>query len=376
MVDVLHICYPGVGGQAAVATGLAVEGTRAGSRQAIVFYGVEATARQYLERCDAEGIRHASIVKKPGIGIGARKKLRAAIRAFAPAAIIAHHHDTCITAAVDVFKSRRAAVVFVEHHSNALKSGKDWVLSAIAHRLSDHTVCLTDAYRRTVQDKAGRFHQPGKSSVIPNGLDLPLYAAQEDRQNGRIVIGMQGRMDEGKDFSVLLDAFSSLRQLRPELDLSLELIGDGPHRQALERSAPEDTVFTGFLGHADLVGRMSQWDVAVLATEGETLSMAVLEAWALGIPLVASDVPGVGDLICDGSDGVLFEAKSPVSLRGKIASLLDDPTLAKKVGAAGRARVQRGYDRRTIWLQYEQLIRRLLHPAAHATKQANTDPLP
>ncbi len=91
MIDVLHICYPGVGGQAAVATGLAAEAMHAGSRQAIVFYGTEKTAEQYIDLCETEGIAHKTIVKKPGIGIGARKKLRAAINSFDPEVVIAHH---------------------------------------------------------------------------------------------------------------------------------------------------------------------------------------------------------------------------------------------------------------------------------------------
>ena len=299
MTEVLHICYPGVGGQAAVATGLAVEGMRSDSQQAIVFYGVEPTAGQYTDLCEAEGIAYQSIVKRPGIGIGARRRLHAAIDLYDPDVIIAHHHDTAITAALHRSGSRGTKVVFVEHHSNALKSRKDWVMSTLAHRLSDHTVYLTESYRSTVQNKTRWFYRPEKTSVIANGLDMCDYIRREGESENSIVVGMQGRMDAGKDFAVLQQAFALLKKIRPNDDLALELIGDGPDRSHLENNAPEGATFTGFLSHGELLKRMRGWDIAVLATEGETLSMAILEAWALGIPMVASDVSGVGDLIQD-----------------------------------------------------------------------------
>ena len=126
-------------------------------------------------------------------------------------------------------------------------------MSTIAHRLSDHTVYLTESYRRTVAEKTGSFHRSEKTSVIANGLDLHQYKRLTDKPGKRIVIGMQGRMDAGKDFAVLQQAFAKLKETRPNDDLVLELIGDGPHRPELEKDACADTTFTGFLTHEELL---------------------------------------------------------------------------------------------------------------------------
>ncbi|MFK7910213.1 MAG: glycosyltransferase family 4 protein [Akkermansiaceae bacterium] len=374
MIDVVQICYPGVGGQAAVATGLAVEAAKAGSRHAIVFYGVEQTAEQYVRLCDDHEIPHTTIVKIPGIGIGARRKLRKAINNFGAETVIAHHHDTCITACIGLMVSSKNTI-FVEHHSNALKSRKDWILSTLAHQLSDHTVYLTQAYRSRVSEKVGRFHKHEKTSVITNGLDLDLYPDSKQKHAGEIVIGMQGRMDEGKDFALLLDAFSRLQSDFSDKNLSLELIGDGPHRHGLESCSTSNVTFCGFLPHKELVEKMRYWDIAVLATEGETLSMAVLESWALAIPLIASDVPGVGDLIRDGQDGLLFESKSSTALCERLTQIISDQPYADHIGQRGRERVECSYNRKNVWQEYQKLIQNLQHSAMPQVEEAKVDSL-
>ena len=98
MVDVVHVAYPGIGGQAGVAVTLAQEATRKGESHAIVFYGIESPAQQYVDACDSAGIRVVGIRKSPGFGIGARRRLLAALRELKPAAVLAHIPDTATTA--------------------------------------------------------------------------------------------------------------------------------------------------------------------------------------------------------------------------------------------------------------------------------------
>ncbi len=84
MPDIVHLCYPGIGGQAAVATGLALEGQASGVSQGVIFYGIEETAPQYIQLCDEAGIRHCSILKKEGIGLSARKELCKVLDEYQP----------------------------------------------------------------------------------------------------------------------------------------------------------------------------------------------------------------------------------------------------------------------------------------------------
>jgi len=362
MPDIVHICYPGVGGQAAVATGLAVEGMAAGVSQGVIFYGVEQTAAQYLALCAAHGIEHRSILKEPGVALSARRALRKDIIAMAPRMIVSHHHDTAITVAGSRAmhsSGRKSAQVFVEHHSNALKSRKDWLLSTLAHRLSDHTVYLTETYRQEVLSRVGGWISAGKTSVIANGLDLSHYQPSAPNHT---VIGMQGRMDVGKDFESLLRAFACLDHAKSPV--VLDLVGDGPDRVRLKKltaslGLSDRVSFTGFLSHQALVERMGGWSVSVLMTMGETLSMAVLESWALSLPLISTRVSGMQELVGHEADGILVPASDVSSLTKALEAVLADPVMSRRLGEAGRMRVQKDFDRKKIWQQYLTLADRL-----------------
>lgn len=373
MPDVIHICYPGVGGQAAVALGLAIEGQRAGVSHAVVFYGVEATAQQHLDTCQREKIECVSILKSPGVAFRARKKLSHAIARMKPRMVVSHHHDTAVTVA-GTKACRGVHRVFVEHHSNALKTTKDWILSTLAHRLSDHTVYLTNEYRDEVRAKMRRLFVPEKTKVIANGLDLARYYPSGARNTQKTVVGMQGRMDRGKDFASLLRAFAELPATE---SMVLELVGDGPDRPLLQRLADDlgvggKVVFTGFLSREELVGRMRGWRIAVLATMGETLSMAILEAWALGLPLVSTRVPGVAGLVTHGGDGLLVDYFDHRALASALRQLIDDPETARKLGQAGMGKVRREFDLKKNGRRYLGLCGEISSPAPDCRLEPGT----
>jgi len=374
MPDIVHICYPGIGGQAAVATGLAVEGVRAGVSQGIIFYGVEPTAHQYLQLCHEHGIEQVSILKKPGVGVAARRELTRAVRKMDARMIVSHHHDTAVSvasAAILGFGDCRPARIFVEHHSNALKSSKDWVLSTLAHRLSDHTVYLTDAYRDQVREKVGRWFSANKTSVIGNGLDLSLYQPATPSLKP-MVIGMQGRMDVGKDYESLIRAFAALDH--GQQSIRLDLIGDGPDRPHLEKlcselGVSESVDFAGFLSQHALIDRMKNWNIAVLMTMGETLSMAILEYWALKIPLITTRVPGVESLVTREVEGLLVAASNVSELTTALTQLIADPVKAEILGESARKRVEQEFDRTEIWNRYIGLADRLAPQAPSSTAE-------
>ena len=100
------------------------------------------------------------------------------------------------------------------------------------------------------------------------------------------------------------------------------------------------------------------------------------EILAMKLPLVASDVSGVGDLIQNDKDGLLYSRNSPAELTDKLARCIDDPSLAKRISSAGRERVEMHYDRRAIWSRYQRLIRKLKQPTVSHREQANLDSLP
>ena len=366
MSDVVHIAYPGVGGQAGVAIGLAKEAVRRGESHAIVFYGIEPPAEHYLAICAAAGIRVESVLKAPGIGLKARLDLLALLRSLRAPAVIAHIPDTAVTVSVDRLRRRWSgpgmAIVMVEHHPIPFRSMKDWMVSGVAHRLSDCSVYLTEVYRDEVQRRLGPFFDEGRAAVIPNGIDPARFPRYEPRSGELrdVIVGMQGRMERAKDFATVIRAIARGQGVDDRV-FRLDLIGDGPDRPGLEALAVELGVanlvtFHGRLGPDAVLDRMTAWDIAVLSTRGETLSLTMLESWALGVPLVSTRVSGVAGFAVDGKDALLVGFGDADEMMQAINRLAADPSLRTSMSLSGLARTRSDFSIEAVWSTYRALL--------------------
>ena len=154
---------------------------------------------------------------------------------------------------------------------------------------------------------------------------------------GTRLVGTVGRLNPVKDQSTLLRAFSRVHG--GMADTALVLVGDGTLREALEAEAVAlgiaDAVrFLGDRGDVDVL--LPGFDVFVLSSRSEGYSMALLEACAAGLPIIATDVGGNREIVRDGVNGRVVAAGSEVVLAEAIASLLRDGDAAAAMGQAGR----------------------------------------
>ncbi len=207
---------------------------------------------------------------------------------------------------------------------------------ACAHRI------VTNA-----QAGAARLRAEGVSSgrivVIPNGIDLTrVVPAQPGRPRRRVAMVANLRPEKGHD--VLIDA--AVHVLARVPDAQFDLIGDGSERARLEQRARERGVahaFT-FAGHCeDVPSRLANADVFVLPSRSEAFPNAVLEAMAAGLPVIASAVGGILEVVEDGHTGLLTAPADVAGLADRICRVLEDDVLAGRVAAAGRARVHERY---------------------------------
>jgi glycosyltransferase involved in cell wall biosynthesis len=185
-----------------------------------------------------------------------------------------------------------------------------------------------------------------KTVVIPNAVDVERFSnvtAAELRRNlagdAHLVLSL-ARLHEQKGLDVLLRAAVELPDAR------FVLAGEGPERGRLERLArqlgiAERVVLLGT--RRDTPELLAACDVLALPSRYEGLPLVLLEAMAAGVPLVASNIPGVDELIVSGENGLLVEPGDPGALAREIRRLLDDRELRRQLALRARATVEQRY---------------------------------
>lgn len=201
------------------------------------------------------------------------------------------------------------------------------------------------AISRFLAARAERLGVPsGRVRVIPNGADLVLARtfAGVSKVPGRIVC--VGRLSWEKGQLFLIEALPHILRERPEAHLVL--VGDGAERESLERLVDErglrDRVrFTGTLPREEALRELSQASVAALPSLGEGLGIAAIEAQAVGVPIVASNVGGIPDVVTDEETGLLVPPRNSAALASAILRLMRQPELPARLAAAAREQLPR-----------------------------------
>lgn len=225
----------------------------------------------------------------------------------------------------------------------------------------DLLISECDASRRVLIERLG--YRPQKVITIRNGVDPIGRPPSEDDRRGKrsrlgldgegILIGAVGRLDRQKGFATLIEAMSLLKS--PPLRCAI--IGDGPERPRLEalirRRRLERSV--RLLGERyDVQSWMSALDLYCLPSLWEGLPNSLLEAMALGLPVVASSVDGVPEAVASGADGLLVPPDDPAALAAALRSLAGDPARRAALGAAARAAVSERFTLSRMIGEYER----------------------
>ena len=227
---------------------------------------------------------------------------------------------------------------------------------ACAHRIVAN--CQAAADRLTQVERVPAH----KVSVIPNGVVMRAVKPAETSRPRRVVAVANLRPEKGLD--VLLRAAAIV--VRRFADARFEIVGDGPERAALEAlsGALGLREVVSFLGHReDVAARLAAADLCVHPSRSEAFPNAVLEAMTAGLPVVASRVGGVLELIRDGKTGLLVAADDHDALAGAIGQVMADPALAQSLGASARAHVSNAYSFDRMTAAFESVYCRQLERA-------------
>lgn len=157
------------------------------------------------------------------------------------------------------------------------------------------------------------------------------------------IVGTVCRLTPIKGIDYLIEAVALLRQHSSQHKVKLVIVGDGPLRGSLEQAATvrgleHEVIFLGM--RSDVYDVMAAFDIFALPSLHEGIPMVLLEAMAIGVPIVASKVGGIPEILHDGREAFLVQAKNSEALAGRIGELAESEEMRERISRAARERVE------------------------------------
>ncbi len=256
-----------------------------------------------------------------------------------------------------------AKEVLVVHtvHGYYLKGDNSWkdkLTLGIEDYLLPWADCTT--FVNSMDYEYAKKKQPDENLVlIYNGIDTEKFLPIEHIEMDLMKIGISARIVKEKGYD---EFFKLVEHYKGDDKITFEIIGSGPdeshYRAYVEKQGllPR-IVFKGFV--SNVVEVISDWDINVLPSYREGLSISLLEAMSCGVASVATAIRGNVEIIDNGIDGFLFEVKDDRSLIEAVDKLLSDSNLRKEISLKARSKVQSRFDVQMMKARYVQVVDRL-----------------
>ena len=230
-------------------------------------------------------------------------------------------------------KIRKKPLILTVHGSDLMVLGKNplmrlilkWVISS-----ADHILAVSSFLKNELHELGA---DEARVSVVHNGVDKKQAPSGSEK---RIIF--IGSLVWQKGVDILLEAYSSINELKE--DVELLIVGDGPEKRKLielsKKLELNDVEFKGYV--EDLSPLFTKNSVLVLPSRAEGFGIVILEAMAMGVPVIASRVGGIPEIIVNEENGLLFEPESVKNLRDYIIKMFEESDLRKKLAKNGLKR--------------------------------------
>jgi phosphatidyl-myo-inositol alpha-mannosyltransferase len=219
-----------------------------------------------------------------------------------------------------------------------------WPISRWMLRRREHKLSGRIAVSRAARDFAGKYVH-GDFVIIPNGVDITHFSPEhtlpmEEFQDGKLNILFVGRLEARKGLVHLLKAYHRVRKQLPPSRLIVVGPGMILRRRyqlwVIRHGISKDVIFTGLVSYKDLPRYYKTADIfCAPSSGGESFGIVLIEAMAMGKPVIASRIGGYVDIIVDGKDGMLFPPKNHKVLGEALLKLANDKALRGRIGQAG-----------------------------------------
>lgn len=324
------------------------------------------SAEEALERLDQAGVRLLALARRRKIEVAPWVRLGRFLRRERVQVLHTHKFGSNVWG-TPVGRIARVPVVLAHEHTWSYEGQplRRFLDRELVARAADRFIAVSRADQRRMVEV--ERVDPGRTLFVPIGIvPAPPPDGRDVRAElgiapGAPTIGVVGLLRPQKAHHVLLRATALLAHEWPSIQVLL--VGDGPERAELERLARElglqDAV--RFLGYRpDVPDVLRALDIAVCCSDYEGSPAAVLEYMDAALPVVATEVGGIPDLIEPGGHGLLVPPGDPEALAEALAKLLRDPAQARRMGALGQERRRAEFDLDVMVRRFEDLYCELL----------------
>lgn len=309
-----------------------------------------------------KGINIVAFDRKPGFDMLLPFKLAVLMRK--QNIDIVHTHNPCAM----IYGTLGARLARVPVVMNTRHNGDIRHVNRIIWAMNDIIAVISRDAQQTLL-RHNKIKQD-KTLVVYNGIDENKFNILQLNNQFRInlginsrahVIGTASRLSTLKDQYTMIESFCLVLKQLP--NSYLVLVGDGPERQTLEQhsarlNVSKNVIFLGFRN--DIVSYLSMFDLFIMSSLMEGIPLALLEAMAVSRPVVVTNVGGNSEVVIEGETGILIPPKDSEKMAQAIIKILQNPNLAKKMGEAGRKRVEDKFTLDRMVNRYESIYEEYL----------------
>lgn len=272
-------------------------------------------------------------------------------------------HASMVASVAGRLESENRRTVITQHYTrSALGKRYQKKLDRFAVRAADRVIAISSAVR---SDLIFQGVNENNIEIIPNGIDFSKFDEDAKKENhvvdllkdqGKFIVGSVGNLHKRKDHRTLILAMEQVVRYAPSVHMVI--VGEGAERAELEKliRARDLETRVSLLGFQnDIPSLISKFDLYVHPSLYEPFGIAILEAMAARIPVIATKVDGVVDIIDDGINGFLVPAQDPQTIARAVRKAVSDPDANLEIALRGRERVERDFGIEKTTLRYQTL---------------------
>lgn len=349
IVQVFH--YPGQGGAEKVAYLLAKEAIKDGQEVEFIF-GEEGL---FVKRVQKLGCKIHFLKMRSPFDLMATLKLYKLFKSIKPDVIHTHFLRENFLSIVAGRMCGIKAIFSSVHRIEPKSPIQKWFNRIYSHGLASF-IAVSRVTEEYLKDEGIK---PNKIKMIYNGIDLPNKTKRSLSRN-IFTIGFVGRLASVKNVSLLVEAISIIKNK----DIKVLIVGDGIEKESLETKVKKAhlTDKIEFVGHLENLSVVyGKIDALVCPSKRETFGLAPLEAMSYGVPVIASNIKGLTEVVKDEKNGLLFESENAEELAKKIDKLLNDLVLWEKL-SMGAVKTAQAFTSEEMYRNTKRLYSSQLRP--------------